>query len=79
MRFEFRLYDRNADFVRSEIEEARDIPAARQKAGRWSKRCGGPVDLATADTDAPWDERYLVTASPCEFRKCGFRFERIES
>lgn len=76
-RFEFRLYDSRAQFIRSEIENAKHEPAAKQKAGRWAKRCGGPVDLARS-TDEPWADRYITTASPSDVHASGYRLERLD-
>ncbi len=50
--------------------------AARAKAGRIAKQIGGPVDLALAGA-APWDDRYITTASPSEHHASGYRLERL--
>nr|WP_094354974.1 hypothetical protein [Pseudomonas oleovorans] len=50
--------------------------AARARAGRMAKRIKGPVDLALAGA-APWNERYITTASPSDYHAAGYRFERI--
>jgi hypothetical protein len=60
-----------------EFENCRDIAAAKGKAGRLAKRINGPVDLAYAGNE-PWNERYITTASPSEYHKSGFRFERLD-
>ncbi|TGT90865.1 hypothetical protein EN804_05890 [Mesorhizobium sp. M8A.F.Ca.ET.161.01.1.1] len=51
--------------------------AARAKAGRMAKRNNAPVDIALAGA-APWNERYITTASPSDFHASGYRFERLE-
>ncbi|MGX7874395.1 hypothetical protein ACVDG5_018035 [Mesorhizobium sp. ORM6] len=81
--FEFQAYACDVDgsvAERAEITTHRMAgdAAARAKAGRLAKRCKGPVDLAYAGA-APWNERYITTASPSEFHASGYRFERLTS
>jgi hypothetical protein len=59
------------------VERFRESSAARAYAGRLAKRNGGPVDLALAGA-APWNDRYITTAAPCEFNVSGYRFERLD-
>ncbi|PBB41743.1 hypothetical protein CK222_21545 [Mesorhizobium sp. WSM3866] len=75
MQFEFHAYH---DGLRADIttERLQSDSAARAKAGRMAKRCNGPVDLARAGA-APWDERYITTASPSQFHASGYRLERL--
>jgi hypothetical protein len=77
IRYEFRSYDENGNFIISKIESRPNEAAARNAAGRLSKRNNGPVDLAEAD-DRPWDWRYITTAAPSEYHASGYRFERLD-
>lgn len=87
-RFEFHSYNENAEFIGMHVEDHRSVTCARNAAGRLAKQQGGPVDLCwsmkTAGpaavekaVDAPWDERYITTASPSEHHVTGYRFERL--
>lgn len=79
IQFELRAYrDGTAVVPQVEVQHYRNEAAARGHAGRWSKRVNGPVDIAFAG-DEPWADRYITTASPSEFHKSGYRFERLES
>lgn len=80
--FEFHAYagDENGQIASSPdvtfLRLAGDA-AAKSAAGRMAKKINGPVDLAIAGS-APWNDRYLTTASPSEFHASGIRFERVE-
>lgn len=80
--FEFRIFPADefgamkTSDERTECEDLRDIAAAKGRAGRFAKNFNGPVDLAYAGNE-PWDERYITTASPSEYHKSGYRFERL--
>lgn len=81
LQFEFHAYKGDEDGViaeRAEITQHAKISdsSARSYAGRLAKRIKGPVDLARAG-GAPWEERYLTTASPSEHHTAGYRFERL--
>ncbi len=76
--YEFRPFDADGKELGSQLVLKPSEVAARQHAGRIAKAQGGPCDLAEApDGTRDWDERYLTTASPSEFHKTGFRFERL--
>lgn len=80
--FEFHVYpadeDGRMDTAKelTEKTEHEDRQAAKGRAGRLAKKYNGPVDLAYAG-DEPWAERYITTASPSQYHKAGYRFERI--
>lgn len=78
LQFEFVNYGEDAAGaeVRT-VETFVSDSAAKNAAGRLSKRIKGPVDIARAG-DAPWSERYLTTASPADCWAAGYRFERID-
>jgi len=81
-RFEFRIFPAdefggmNTADERTEMADLPDINAARNRAGSLAKKNKGPVDLAY-DGDEPWEDRYITTASPCEYSTKGFRHERL--
>jgi hypothetical protein len=77
-RFEFQAYkDGTASEPDITFADCIDRGAAKGLAGTKAKRCNGPVDIAFAGEE-PWAERYITTASPSEFHKSGFRFERLD-
>src|SRR3546814_6840473 len=73
--YELRISDWSSDVCSSDLRMA-SHSAARAKAGRIAKQIGGPVDLALAGA-APWDDRYITTASPSEHHASGYRLERL--
>lgn len=82
-RFEFRIFPADefgamkTESERTVWEDLPDINAARNRAGRLAKQNNGPVDLAY-DGPEPWNDRYITTASPCEYSAKGFRHERLD-
>ena len=74
--YEFVVYGPDCVLIGTETRLLRGDGAARMNAGRLARKNGGPVDLAYAG-NAEWEERYITTASPCEFTKSGARFERL--
>lgn len=81
-RFEFRIFPAdqfggmNTADERTKVEDLPNCNAARNRAGSLAKKNNGPVDLAYAG-DEPWEDRYITTASPCEYSVRGFRHERL--
>ncbi|TPN04487.1 hypothetical protein [Mesorhizobium sp. B2-1-2] len=75
--FEFHAYQDDGFTPEITTEQLRGEAAARSKAGRMAKLGNGPVDLAYAGS-APWNERYITTASPSEFHASGYRFLRLD-
>lgn len=78
MRFQFNIefQDGRSPSTVTEEREYRSDSAARSRAGALAKKNDCPVDLARAG-DAPWDERYMTTATPNEFYQSGYSFERL--
>lgn len=86
--FEFHAYKgdehgRIAERAEMTIKEFAETISAKGYAGRMAKRVNGPVDLARADGEfpavsAPWESRYITTASPSDYHKSGYRFERLD-
>lgn len=79
--FEFHAFKGNSDGDHAAtadvtVARLRSDSVARTKAGRLAKRIGGPVDLAFAGA-APWNDRYITTASPSEYHSTGYRFEKL--
>ena len=62
MRFEFHIYDENADLKDRECSDWQDVKAAKARAMRLAKKHGGPVDLAH-DDNRDWNDRYITSAS----------------
>lgn len=83
LQFEFHAYAGDESGAVAErptitTERMASHSAARAKAGRIAKKIGGPVDLALAGA-APWEDRYITTASPSEYHAAGYRLERLDS
>jgi len=82
-RFEFRIFpaDEYGRMLEGretiEFHDLVDVTAAKRKTGSLAKANNGPIDLAWAG-DAPWNDRYITTASPSEFHQSGYRFERLD-
>lgn len=77
-RYMFRIYDEDAVFLRTEVEERPNDAAARSRAGTFAKTHYGPVDLAfDGESDRDWAERYITTISPSEYHAAGWRAERL--
>lgn len=80
-KFEFHIFDENAESVGVELHEFEETVQAKAKAGALAKKNGGPVDLARYPIDHTdeWNLRYITTAMPSEYHVKGYRFERLES
>jgi len=76
--FEFHIYDADARGPNIEVRDFEDKYAARRAGGVYAKMNRGPVDIAYAGKE-PWEERYITTASPSDYTKSGYQFERIDS
>lgn len=87
--FEFHAYrgDENgviADRAEVTTKAFAETVYAKAYAGRLAKRINGPVDIARSEGEfssvaAPWESRYVTTASPSEHHASGYRFERLDS
>lgn len=75
--YEFIHYgeDGNGDKIRI-ARVFTDDRAAKDAAGRLSKKINGPVDVAR-DNGQHWSDRYLTTASPSRWHAKGYSCERI--
>lgn len=76
--YELRPFDATGREMETVFVRKSGDAAARSQAGRLSVANDGPVDLARAG-NADWGDRYITTASPSEYHKAGFRFERLEN
>lgn len=82
IRFELEAYpgDEDGNIPARPIVSEEDLPGpteAKRFAGRLAAKIKGPVDLHYAG-DEPPKERYITTASPCQFAKAGYRMERLD-
>ena len=82
IRFELEAYpgDDDGDTAERAIVSEEDLPGpteAKRFAGRLAAKIKGPVDLFYAGDEHP-KERYITTASPCQFAKTGYRMERLD-
>lgn len=77
--YEFRIFPQGDAPQRTEVHECTSVATAKGLAGRLAMQHDGPVDVAhwSLGGNADWPERYLTTASPCEYSMTGYRHERL--
>lgn len=75
--FELVGFPKDSSEVREFLTQ-KDINSAKRYAGKLAIKLDGPVDIAYYEAGVRWNERYITTASPSEFHKAGYRFERLD-